>query len=152
MNKICDVFGAHQVNIASLDFKRVVGWTLVTFTLLGCTMSVAAEKSGTLSKKELTNLAASRNPVDQQTLAKYYKDKAHRLTTQSEEFAKQAEILAKQPATIESKQGISCNCPSHFRYFSKVYAQEAAEAQAEAERHERFAQEYSAKKAAQETK
>jgi hypothetical protein len=105
-----------------------------------------------LSKKELKNLAASRHPADQQTLAEYYKERAHRLTTKSEEFAKQAEILAKQPATIESKQGVSCNCPSHFRYFSKLYAQEAAEAQAEAERHERFAQEYSAKKAAQETK
>jgi hypothetical protein len=61
-------------------------------------------------------------------------------STKSEEFAKQAEILAKQPATIESKQGISCNCPSHFCYFSKLYAQEAAEAQAEAERRERLAQ------------
>jgi len=99
-------------------------------------LSVAAERSGMLSKKELKNLAASRHPADQQTLAEYYKERAHRLTTKSEEFAKQAEILAKQPATIESKQGVSCNCPSHFRYFSKLYAQEAAEAQAEAERHE----------------
>jgi hypothetical protein len=115
-------------------------------------LSVAAETSGTLSKKELKNLAASRNPADQQKLAEYYKDKSHGLTTKSEEFAKQAEILAKQPATIESKQGISCNCPSHFRYFSKLYAQEAAEAQAEAERHERLAQEYSANKAVQENK
>ena len=85
----------------------------------------------------------------QQALAKYYKDKAHSLTTKSEEFARQAEILAKQPATIESKQGISCNCPSHFRYFAKIYAQEAADAQAEGERHERLAREYSAQKAAQ---
>jgi hypothetical protein len=69
-----------------------------------------------------------------------------------EEFAKQAEILATQPATIESKQGISCNCPSHFRYFSKLYAQEAAEAEAEAERRERLAQEYSVKKKATENK
>ena len=137
---------------ARRNFRRVVGWTVAAFTLLGCSLSVAADKSGTLSKKELYNLAASRNPADQQTLAKYYKDKAHRLTTQSEEFAKQAEILAKQPATIESKQGISCNCPSHFRYLSKLYTQEAAEAQAEAERHERLAQEYSAKKAAQDNK
>jgi len=92
---------------------------------------------------DVRNLEVSRTPADQQTLADYYKDKAHRLTTKSEEFAKQAETLAKQPATIKSKQGISCNCPSHFRYFSKLYAQEAAEAQAEAERHERLAQEYS---------
>jgi hypothetical protein len=134
---------------ASLNFKRAVGWTVVAFTLLGSSLSVAAEKSGTLSMKELKNLAASGNPADQQKLAEYYKDKAQRLTTKSEEFAKQAEILAKQPATIESKQGISCNCPSHFRYFSKRYAQEAAEAQTEAERHERLAQEYSAKKAVQ---
>ena len=137
---------------ASLKFKRVVGWTIVAFTVLGCSLSVAAKKPGTLSKKELKNLAASKNPADQQQLAEYYKDKARGLTTKSEEFAKQAEILATQPATIESKQGISCNCPSHFRYFSKLYAQEAAEAQAEAERHERLAQEYSAKKAAQENK
>jgi hypothetical protein len=98
--------------------------------MLGCSLSVAAERSATLSKKELKSLAASRNPADQQTLVDYYKNKAHGLTTKSEEFAKQAEILAKQPATIESKQGISCNCPSHFRYFSKLYAQEAAEVQA----------------------
>ena len=128
---------------ASLSVKRVVGWTIVAFTVLGCSLSVAAERSGTLSKKELNNLAASKNPGDQQTIAEYYKDKAHRLTTKSEEFANQAEILAKEPATIESKQGISCNCPSHFRYFSKLYAQEAAEAQAEAEHHGRLAQEYS---------
>ena len=137
---------------ASPTFKRLVGWTVVAFTLLGCSLSVAAEKSGTLSRKELKNLAASKNPADQQQLAEYYKDKAHRLTIKSEEFAKQAEILAKEPATIESKQGISCNCPSHFRYFSKLYAQEAAEAQAEAERRERLAQEYSVKKAATENK
>jgi hypothetical protein len=134
---------------SSLNFKRLVRWTILAFTLLGCNLSFAAEKSGTLNKKELKNLAASRNPVDQQTLAKYYQDRAHNLTTRSEEFARQAEILAKQPATIESKQGISCNCPSHFRYFSKRYAQEAGEAQAEAERHERLVQEYSVKKAAQ---
>ena len=140
------------MTIASLNFKRIAGWTVIAFILLGSSLSVAAERSGTLSKKELKNLAASRNPADQQKLAEYYKERAHRLTTKSEEFAKQAEILAKQPATIESKQGVSCNCPSHFRYFSKLYAQEAAEAQAEAERHERFAQEYSAKKAAQGTK
>jgi hypothetical protein len=141
-----------KVKTTSFNFKRVVGWTVVVFTLLGGSLSFAAEKSGALSKKELKNLTASGNPADQQTLAKYYKDKAHRLTIQSEEFAKQAEILAKQPATIESKQGTSCNCPSHFRYFSKLYAQEAAEAQAEADRHERLAQEYSAKNAAQDNK
>jgi hypothetical protein len=141
-----------KVKTASLKFKRAVGWMVVAFTLLGCSLSAAAEKSGTLTKKDLKNLAASQSPADQQKLAGYYKDKEHRLTTKSEEFAKQAEILAKQPATIESKQGISCNCTSQFRYFSKLYAQEAAEAQAEAERHERLAQEYSAKKAAQENK
>jgi hypothetical protein len=141
-----------KMKTSSLSFKRAAGWTVVAFTLLGCSLSVAAEKSGTLSRKELKNLAASKNPADQQQLAEYYKDKARGLTTKSEEFAKQAEILAKQPATIESKQGISCNCPSHFRYFSKLYAQEAAEAQAEAERRERLAQEYSVKKAATENK
>jgi len=91
-----------KTKIASLTFKRVVGWTVVAFALLGCSLSVAAEKAGTLSKKELKNLAASSNPADQQTLAEYYKDKAHRLTTKSEEFARQAEILARQPATMES--------------------------------------------------
>jgi hypothetical protein len=123
-----------------------IGWTVVAFTLLGCSLSVAAKKPGTLSKKELKNLAASKNPADQQQLAEYYKDKARGLTTKSEKFAKQAEILATQPATIESKQGISCNCPSHFRYFSKLYAQEAAEAKAEAERRERLAQDIQSKR------
>ena len=50
-------------------------------------------------------------------------------------------MLAKQPATIESKQGISCNCTSHYRYFSKVYAKEAQESEALAAQHEKLAQE-----------
>jgi len=60
--------GHIKVKTVSLNFKRVVGWTVVAFTLLGCSLSLAAEQSGTLSKKELKNLAASRNPADQQDL------------------------------------------------------------------------------------
>jgi hypothetical protein len=47
---------------------------------------------------------------------------------------------------------VARNCAGQFRYFSKLYTQETAEAQVEAERHERLAREYSYKNAAQENK
>jgi len=34
-----------------------------------------------------------------------------------------------RPASIELKQGISCNCTSHYRYLSKLYAQEAKDSE-----------------------
>jgi hypothetical protein len=58
-----------KMKTSSLNFKRAAGWTVVAFTLLGCSLSVAAEESGTLSRKELKNLAASKDPADQQQLA-----------------------------------------------------------------------------------
>lgn len=100
-----------------------------------------AETSPNLSKKELKALLASANaPADHQRIAAYYRSKAERLTAKAREFSAQADYLATQPATIESKQGISCNCTSHYRYFAKLYAQEARESEVLAARHEQLAQ------------
>jgi hypothetical protein len=87
-----------------------------------------------LSKKELKTLSAT--PAGQERLAAYYRDKAEHLRAKARKFAVQADYLATQPATIESKQGISCNCTSHYRYFSKVYAQEAKDAETLAAKHD----------------
>ena len=54
----------------------------------------------------------------------------------------EADHLATQPATIESKQGISCNCTAHYRYFSKLYAQEAKDAEMLAAHHEQLVEGY----------
>jgi len=78
----------------------------------------------------------SATPADQERLAAYYREKAEHLRAKAQEFAAQADYLATQPATIESKQGISCHCTSHYRYFSKLYAQEAKDAETLAAQHE----------------
>jgi hypothetical protein len=88
------------------------------------------------SKKELKTLSAT--PAGQERLAAYYREKAEHLRAKGQEFAAQADYLATQPATIESKQGISCHCTSHYRYFSKVYAQEAKDAETLAAQHEQL--------------
>jgi hypothetical protein len=93
-----------------------------------------AETPASLSKKELKAMSAT--PADQERLAAYYREKAEHLRAKAQEFAAQADYLATQPATVESKQGISCNCTSHYRYFSKLYAQEAKDAETLAAQHE----------------
>jgi hypothetical protein len=118
--------------------------------LLSCALvgGAAAETSSSLSKKELkTLLATASTPADQQRLAAYYHDKAQRLTAKAQEFSAEADRLATQPATVESKQGISCNCASHYRYWSKQYAQEAKDSEVLAARHDQLTQEYQAKSA-----
>ena len=111
--------------------RGIVG-TFLSLALLGFRPTgAAAQNSPALSKKELKVLLASaKTPADEQKLASYYQAKAERLTAKSQDFAKQADFLATQPATIESKQGISCNCSSHYCYFSKEYGREAKEAEA----------------------
>lgn len=53
-----------------------------------------------------------------------------------------AETLAKQPAAMESKQGISCNCEFHYRYFAKLYEEEARKSELLAAKHEQMARDY----------
>jgi hypothetical protein len=124
------------------NVERIVIVTVVAITLLTCaSAAAAAENSPALSKKEVkTLLATAKTPADQQRLAAYYHDQAQRLTAKAQDFSAQADILAKQPSTIESKQGISCNCTSHYRYFSKLYAQEAKDSETLAAQHEQLAQ------------
>jgi hypothetical protein len=96
-----------------------------------------AQTSSSLSKKELKALETT--PGGHQRLAAYYREKAQQLKDKAEKFSAQADYLATQPALLESKQGISCNCTSHYRYFSKLYAQEANDADALAVREEQLA-------------
>src|SRR5216684_2614834 len=116
-------------------FGRLAVLTL-PMALLTCTVIVqaAAENPANHSKKELKTLSAT--PADQERLAAYYRNKAEHLRAKAQEFAAQADYLATQPATIESKQGISCNCTSHYRYFSKLYLQEAKDAETLAAKHD----------------
>jgi len=118
-------------------FGRLAVLTL-SLALLACTVVVraAAETPASLSKKELKALSAT--PAGQERLAEYYRNKAEHLRAKAQEFAAQADYLATQPATIESKQGISCNCTSHYRYFSKLYLQEAKDAETLAAQHEQL--------------
>jgi len=118
-------------------FGRLGVFTL-SLALLACTVvaRAAAETPASLSKKELKAMSAT--PADQERLAAYYREKAEHLRAKAREFAAQADYLATQPATIESKQGISCNCTSHYRYFSKLYAQEAQDAETLAAQHEQL--------------
>ena len=110
----------------------------LSLAFLACTVAVraAAETPPSLSKKELKTLSAT--PAGQERLAAYYRDKAEHLRAKAQEFAAQADYLATQPAAMESKQGISCNCTSHYRYFSKVYAQEARDAEMLAAKHQQL--------------
>jgi cysteine synthase len=118
-------------------FGRLAVLTL-SLALLACSVGVraAAETPASLSKKELKTMPAT--PADQERLAAYYREKAEHLRAKAQEFAAQADYLATQPASIESKQGISCNCTSHYRYFSKLYAQEAKDAETLAAQHEQL--------------
>ena len=118
-------------------FERL-GVLTLSLALLACTVVVraAAETPASLSKKELKTMSAT--PADQVRLAAYYREKAEHLRAKAQEFAAQADYLATQPATIESKQGISCNCTSHYRYFSKLYLQEAKDAETLAAQHEQL--------------
>src|SRR5216684_669231 len=110
------------------NFSRLVILPAVFLALLACT--VAAQTPPSLSKKALqTLLATAKTSADQERLAEYYRDKAQHLEAKAQEFSAQADYLATQPSTIESKQGISCNCMSHYRYFAKRYAQEATDAE-----------------------
>ena len=120
-----------------------IGVVLASLFCLAVSTAVAGN-SQTLTKKELkTLLATARTPADQQKLAAYYHEKARQLTAKAQDFTQHADLLAAQPASIGSKQGISCQCTSHHRYFSKRYAEEAKEAEDQAVQHEHLAQQLS---------
>ena len=108
-----------------------------------CSLTVAAETRPMLSHKELKTLLATANTrTDHQKLATYYHDRAQSLRVKAQEFSEEAARYANQPATMQSKQGISCLCPAHFQHFAKLYAREAEESEVLAARHEKIEQEY----------
>jgi hypothetical protein len=136
-----DMTGIHH------GLGRLATLTAIFLALLAGTVVVRADAQAppSLSKKELKTLSASAVPADQERLAAYYRDRAQRLRAKAQEFSAQADSLANQPATVESKQGISCNCTAHYRYFANLYAQEARDAEALAAQHAQLAQEYRSK-------
>src|SRR5450432_3635921 len=108
-----------------------------------CGFVAAAETQPKLGNKELkTLLATAKTSSDHQKIAAYYHDKAQRLNAKAQEFSAQAALYANQPATIESKQGISCLCPKHFEHFAKLYAAQAQESEMLAAKHEKIGQDY----------
>jgi hypothetical protein len=112
--------------------------------LIGCAGIATAdetESSTNLSKQEVKALASSKTAADHQRLAAYYHGRARALNVKAQDYAAQAEAPTGQP-NLESKQGTSCNCPSHYRYFSRLYTQEAQEAEALAAQHEQEALRY----------
>ena len=97
----------------------------------------------TLTKKEVKALSKAQNAADQRKVAAYYHEKALELTEKSHHFAAYGEYLQRQPMTAESKRGIACECAFHYRYFSKVYAQQAERAEAQAVEHYQLAKKLS---------
>src|ERR1700730_13870233 len=141
------------------NFGRVVIVAAVFLAVLACTVVVAQTppsistkelKTVSISKKELkTLLATAKTPADQERLATYYRDRAQHLRAKAREFSDQADSMASLPAVLESKKGIGCQCAFHYRYFSKLYAQEAEDAEALAAQHNQLAQDYQSKAAQQ---
>ena len=121
------------------NFVRLATSSALFLALLAGTLVVpaTAQTSVRLSKAELKTLATT--PGGHERLAAYYRDKAQQLKDKGQKFSAQADYLATQPALMASKQGISCNCTSHYRYFSKLYAQEAKDADVLAAHHEQLA-------------
>jgi septal ring factor EnvC (AmiA/AmiB activator) len=120
------------------NYGKLVTLTVSLALLVGASF---AQTPPSLSKQELkTLLATAKTPSDQERLASYYRDKAEHLRAKAQEFNAQADYLATQPATVESKQGISCNCTSHYRFWAKQYAQDAKDADTLAAQHEQLAQ------------
>jgi siderophore synthetase component len=109
--------------------KRLVAPFVLLALLYGVSPASAdAHDESRLSGKQLKALlATARTAEDHQKIAAYYRDRAQQLSVKAQEFSQRADYLATQPATIESKQGIGCNCTSHYRYFSKIYSQQARE-------------------------
>ena len=137
------------------DFGRFVTFAAVFLAVLACTTVVRAVaqtsssistkdlKTLSISKKDLkTLLATAKTPADQERLAAYYRDKAQQLRVKAQEFSAQAVSMAGLPLVLESKRGIGCQCAFHYHYFSKLYAQQAKDADALAAQHDQLAQDY----------
>ena len=94
-------------------FARRMALVVLSLVVLSGALGIeaTAETSASLSKKELkTLLTTAKTPADHQRITAYYRSKSQRLTAKALEFSAEADRLATQPATVESKQGISCNC------------------------------------------
>jgi hypothetical protein len=141
-----------RVVILAAVFLAVLACTVVVPTVAQTPPSVSTKELKTLSisKKELkTLLATAKTPADQERLAAYYRDKAQYLRAKAQEFSDQADSMAGLPLGLESKRGIGCQCAFHYRYFSRLYAQEARDTEALAAQHNQLPQDYQSKAAQQ---
>lgn len=116
----------------------------IVFTVIlsvGTPYASAVQGGNTLTKRELKALLASaKTPAEHRTIASYYRQQADTLNAKSAEHFAMAEEAAKNPALIESKQGISFGPgASHCRYFAKQYAEQAKKAAGLAASHEAMA-------------
>jgi hypothetical protein len=119
----------------------IVGLSLVF--VLPCNQAAAGQAQPQLSQRQLkTLLTTAKTASAEQKIAAYYRSEEKSLNAKAQEFSEQAALYASRPATIESKQGTSCLCGSHFRYFARLYEQQARESEASAVRHEKAAQAY----------
>src|ERR1700730_4133455 len=100
-------------------FGRLATVIALSVSLLACTvvLRAAAETPASLSKKELKTLSAT--PANHERLAAQHRRK------KPQKSAPNAHSRATQPQTMESKRVFPGTCRSHYRYFSKLYAQEA---------------------------
>ena len=120
-------------------------YRIITVVSLACVLyadrPASAETQRPLSKQQVHKLLkTATTAADEQNLAAYYRAEGKRLSAKAREFASEAAIYGQRPAMMESKQGIACLCPAHFRYFAKYYAEEARKSGELAETHEKAAQ------------
>lgn len=114
-------------------FIAAISLTAVLF----CHLRASGETQQPLSKQQLHKLLrTSASAADKGRIAAYYRGEQKRFSEKAQAFAAEAAVYEKRPATMESKQGISCLCPAHFRYFAKYYAEEANKSWKLAEMHE----------------
>ena len=127
--------------------SRITVFASLTLIMLLLTLFVPAslaQSNGPLTKKELKVLLKSaKQPAEHRRIAEYYRQEAQRLTASSKHHAAEAEVYAKNPpfAALESKHGYAFGqSASHCRFWSKLNAEEAAEAIKLAALHDEMAQ------------
>jgi len=91
--------------------------------------SVAVEQKGTISKKELkVLLITARTPADYRRIANFYQQEARRLIEKSKYHERMAAVYQNNPLPYEGKFPYGSIGLSHCRYWTRLYAEQAKEA------------------------
>ena len=121
------------------NLLRNLTLAVAAFTLMVSTVpySTAETRKTTLTHQELVELIANaKTEADHQRIAEYYSQEALRLNRQAKEHLELAAVYAKNPATVESKQGNSFGqSASHCKRAAALATEEAQEDEALAEFH-----------------